>query len=336
MVAPGVRTVRFSEFDALASALRGGTVTLTPVAAGPFGAELTEFGLDDVLLQIGCSTPVMTFGEVAADAAWIQFPLGRHQGLLLNGRQACPGDFAVHAPGAGLDGVSPVDARWAVVVLPADTVAALLPSSRRGALLRPGTRTMLRANPPAWARAASLMNDATEVAAQDPGVFQGEEPRRSLRASVLDTLAELLAGPWEGPATRVLRTPQTRHRIVRAVEERLRAAPRHAARLPDLCAALGLPRPRVSAAFRATFAMNLQRYLRLRRLAMAHTTLRNGGGARPPSLAELAEALGFPDRERFTREYRELFGETPAETLGRLRAPAANAGGSDGGMSLVV
>lgn len=335
MAAPDLRALHFAETDALASALRGGSIALTPVEAGPFDAEVIEFALSDLLLQIGRSAPVMMLGEVAADAAWIQLPLSGEAGLLLNGRPVSPGDLAVNAPGASLDGIARVNARWALVVLSVGTVAALLPPPRRLSLLRPGVRTMLRANPQAWGRAVALMEEAAEIAAKEPDAFVVEEARRSLRASVLDMLAELLAGPWEGQPTRVLRTSRTQHRIVRLLDERLRAAPQQALRLTETCAALGLSRRRVDAAFRATFAMGLRHYTRLRCLTMAHNALRSGRSD-PASLKEFAASFGFRDEGYFMREYRHLFGKTPSLTLSQAEEQVTDAERGAGGVPVPV
>ncbi|MXP65741.1 AraC family transcriptional regulator [Roseomonas sp. M0104] len=325
MAAPNIRTIRFSEPDALASALRGGSIAITPVTAGPFEAKLTEFVLGDLVLQISCGTPAMMLGEVAADTVWIQLPLSGHQDLLLNGRQVAPGDFAAIAPGAGLDAVALAESRWALVVLSAETIAGLLPPPRRAVLLRPGIPRMLRASPRAWEAAMSLMEMATESAVRDPGIFEVEEARLGLRASVLEVLVVLLAGPWEDRPTRVLRTSRTRYQIIRAVEEHLRAAPWQASCPSEICAALGLSRWRVDAAFRASSAISLQRYVRLRCLAMAGAALRSGR-FRHASLAEIAAAFGFRDEGHFAREYREMFGEPPSITLSHAGREAADAG----------
>src|SRR5690349_603022 len=76
--------------------------------------------------------------------------------------------------------------------------------------------------------------------AQDPGVIQVEEARRSLRASVLEAGHDLLAGPCNGRMPRKLpvASPSPR-RIVRAADEYIRANPAQAANLARLALAIG-------------------------------------------------------------------------------------------------
>ncbi|MBX6373226.1 MAG: helix-turn-helix transcriptional regulator [Acetobacteraceae bacterium] len=175
---------------------------------------------------------------------------------------------------------------------------------------------MLRADPAAWARTAALMRAALEVAKKDPEVFEVEEARRALRASVLDVARELLMGTWDGAFPRTFRSSPARHRIVRLMEDYLRANPRRLVDTADLCATLGRSPSRLRSAFAATFGVGPQRYLRIRRLAMVRSALRSGD-PRWSSAQEVALAHGFWHLERFTREYRDMFGESPSATFSR-------------------
>jgi len=216
----------------------------------------------------------------------------------------------VYGPGAVHDGANLADTGWAVVVLPAASADALLSPPPRSPIRWPGAHAMLRADPAAWARTAALMRAALEVAKKDPEVFEVEEARRALRASVLDVARELLMGTWDGAFPRTFRSSPARHRIVRLMEDYLRANPRRLVDTADLCATLGRSPSRLRSAFAATFGVGPQRYLRIRRLAMVRSALRSGD-PRWSSAQEVALAHGFWHLERFTREYRDMFGESP-------------------------
>jgi AraC-like DNA-binding protein len=70
-------------------------------------------------------------------------------------------------------------------------------------------------------------------------------------------------------------------------------------------------------AFEARRGMSPMRYVTERRLAAAHARLSTTGAAR--DVTEVAGELGFTHLGRFATAYREVFGESPSETLRRRR-----------------
>src|SRR3954453_13261685 len=189
-------------------------------------------------------------------------------------------------------------------------------SGTAGITVSSDPRFAIVCDPAAWLRAASLLQAAADVAATDPEVFEGEEARRSLRASVLEISQELLAGPWGGERPRLLRSSPGRQRLVRAAEECLRDDPGRAITTVDLAAALGVSASRLRRAIRATFGISPQRYLRLRRLTLLRRSLRSAGPDGPLP-RDVALAHGFWHLDRLAREYRETFSEDLSEVFSR-------------------
>jgi AraC-like DNA-binding protein len=326
MALQAVQTARFSDVDELAAALPGGAVTATPLRPGGCLVETTTLRLHDVVLQFRHSSPLMGFGSVASDAAWIVLPLDGLETLVLNGRAAQEAAVAVHGPGAGYDWANTRETSWSLLTLPAASVDRLLAPPRRSPIRRRGAGAILRTDPAAWARTVSLLRAASEVLASDPDVFEVEEARRSLRASVLDAVHGLLAGRWDGVPPRASRTSPARQRILRAVDDYLRSNPRRPAGTADLSAALGVSPSRVRSAFTASFGISLRRYVMMRRLAMARAALCSGD-PRWRSVRQVFLAHGFWRAVSFARAYCDLFGEAPEATFARAtgRADAANA-----------
>jgi AraC family transcriptional regulator, ethanolamine operon transcriptional activator len=314
---PCVRQASFDDFEAFAASVPGASLAAAPLRPGAFSCATTEFGLGDVVLQVGRSTPWMSLGAVAPGFAWIGLPLGAAGTLRLNGREVGPGNVALYGPGADVDGANPQDTGWALVALPAAAAEVLLEPPRRSPLRRPGASAVLRAEGGAWERVASLVRRAAAVAAEEPGVFAVAEARRGLRDELLDALHGLLGSPPGGPRPRALPATPERRRLLRAVEDLLRAEPGRAGSAEEVCAALGVPPSRLRAAVGSSFGLSPDRYLRLRRLALARATLRSAEEPRPASLEQVAAAHGFWDAGAFAREYHDLFGEAP--TLGLRR-----------------
>ena len=131
---------------------------------------------------------------------------------------------------------------------------------------------------------------------------------------MLEAVCDLLADA--GPGTSLPAHPATPEwgRIVQAVEDHLRAEPRpgvqhrrtqHCAR-PAASPACGPPS-------RATFSVAPERYLRLRRLALARTALRSAEPGKL-SLAQVAATHGW-DIASFIRDDREVFAADPLFAL---------------------
>jgi len=269
-----------------------------------------------VVLQVGRTTPVTGLGGVAPDAAWILLPLGAAGTFRLEGRAVGRGDVGIYGPDAEHEGAVPHDStRWALVTLPATAAEALLEPPRHSPLRR-GGHAVLRADPKAWAQAASLARRAAQVAAEEPGVFGVAEARRGLRDELLEAVRELLDGSPGGERPRALPATPARRRIVRAVEDLLRADPGRAVSMAEICTTLGVPPSRLRAAIEAGFAVSPDHYLRLRRLTLARAALRSTN-AHWASVEQVAAAHGFWDAEVFRREYHAVFGEAPSLVVRR-------------------
>jgi AraC family transcriptional regulator, ethanolamine operon transcriptional activator len=82
----------------------------------------------------------------------------------------------------------------------------------------------------------------------------------------------------------------------------------------DLCQALGVSQRKLSQAFMLARGESPYAYLKRRRLMMAHQVLSNAG-SEAPLVKTVALDHGFWHLGNFSQYYRELFGETPSETL---------------------
>ncbi len=96
---------------------------------------------------------------------------------------------------------------------------------------------------------------------------------------------------------------------------RLVAAEQFAERtILDLAAELGISLRALELGFRRELGTTPHEYLRTSRLARAHEELARAD-ARRTTVSAIAGKWGFAHHGRFARAYRELFGESPAQTL---------------------
>jgi AraC family transcriptional regulator, ethanolamine operon transcriptional activator len=324
MFGRGARASILSEPGALAADLPCGSARAVPLRRGPMAVRIIGIGLGDVLLQTVRSTPVALLGTLSRATALLVLPLDGREAMALNGLAVEPRCLVAFGAGAGYEAASPRDCAWAAVVLPAATAGALLGRRRLPAALRPGVHALLRASPAAWARAEALARDACEVAAQDPGVFEVEEARRALRSAVLEAADALLASPAATEPTPTRQARTAHRRLVRLVDEHVTASPARTAGVAELSAALGVSERLMREAFAGVLGVSPSRYLRLRRLVLVRAALRSPGRCWP-TVREAALAHGFWHLGRFSRSYRDAFGEPPSTTLGGVPGRAATA-----------
>ena len=98
--------------------------------------------------------------------------------------------------------------------------------------------------------------------------------------------------------------------------KRYRGQPHCALFLPEVCEAIGVTECTFLNCCQRNFCMSPIRYLSLRRLHQAHEALRTADPANA-TVTEVATRYGFWEPGRFSRAYRQLFQESPSETLPR-------------------
>ena len=309
MLTRGARRVRYSDFNAISAAVAsGGFTAVSPLRSGPFLLEAAGVGLGDGAVLAGRNSPLLVQGALPADTVWAVLPLGPDGPVLINGRAAGPNTLAVFGPGALHEAANHREAGWALVALPAALADRHLEFPARLPLLRRGAHALLACDPETWRQTARLLRSAAEVAVHDPEVFEVEEARRSLRSELLEAARDLLSGGQGGKRARIRCAPSDRQRLVRAVEDDLRAHPERAPMAADVAAALGVPAARLGRAIRATFGMGLAQYLLLRRLTLFRAALRAAGpGRRSPR--DIALTHGFWHFGRLVKDYGEVFAE---------------------------
>ena len=85
--------------------------------------------------------------------------------------------------------------------------------------------------------------------------------------------------------------------------------------MEDLARAAGVGVRALQLCFREAYQTSPMGYLRARRLAEVRRRLRRAG-PEATTVAEVAMDHGFSHLGRFSRYYREQFGELPSQTLG--------------------
>jgi len=318
-----VETRLFGEPDQICAAQPGVFLEAVPLGTRPFEAELTTFRLGDMSLHLGCASPFMGFARVAPDRAVLQLPVRNVETLVLNGAACQPGVVGTYACNAELLRSNPQPSSHSALILPFDSVEKLLEPPPTSKILQPGSHALLKADPCAWKRTDQIIRAIREVADAVPDIFAAEQPRLALREALLHAAHDLIA-PDGNAELRMPRSSRARRRIVVAADDYLRAHMDRPIYTEELCEVLAVSASSLAEAFRAVFVISPHRFLKLRRLSMVRASLRSPDG-RAPLVKSVALSHGFWHLGQFAHDYRETFGETPSETLGRTRGGAVEA-----------
>lgn len=112
------------------------------------------------------------------------------------------------------------------------------------------------------------------------------------------------------------RLPRRIH-IAHAAHDYLHMQSHRPVSMAELCTAVGAPERTLHLAFHETYGMPPKQYMKLQRLNGAHHALLQAGTMN--TVSQIAMDWGFLHLGRFAIDYRDLFGETPSETLMRRK-----------------
>lgn len=296
---------------------------VTPLGAAGFCLDTTTIRLGDLVFLRGAVSPAVLLATIGPDSIVLQFPITCTETLLINGRPMPACGFGLYAPGARLVRANTQAATYALLTTTPQAAAANLAPAMAILAAQPDGGALLAAEPTDWHRMARLVAAAGDMARDAPGVFATEPPRLALRAALFGVARRLMEGALPASEDHRPSTPQGWRRIVMGAEEYLGNHLDRPIYTDELCQVLGVSAASMADAFRATLTISPHRYLKLRRLNMVRAALLRRDGP-VPLVKSVALSHGFWHLGQFAHDYRELFGETPSETLARAHGAEAD------------
>lgn len=235
-----------------------------------------------------------------------------------SGQEGVVGMLLCNPPGIGLDGVVAPAFAWTSISIPLEIweEASRLAGVQTVPLL--GFSAWMLP-PPLFRHLERRMEEVRELmraALRDPLFYpSADRAMIDLARSVATLVWEKVASPLVPPTSL-----QSRVRLARRAETWMRDRLEDAISIPDVCLALRVSRRELEYAFNATFDSSPRAFLHKLRLNAIRRVLRRGHiRGVDASVTEVAMDHGVTHLGRFSSEYRQLFGESPAMTLGTRR-----------------
>jgi AraC-like DNA-binding protein len=230
-----------------------------------------------------------------------------------NGKEVPPGTIVVSAPHAEYHYRMPTPCRIGFMSLAPDDLAAAGRAIAGCELTAPATTRLIRPSESQMARLLRLHEAAGHLAATVPDLLAHPEVTRAIKQELVRTMITCLT---EGMAVGVDRHPSAV--VMRRFERILEENADRPLYMAESCTAIGVTDRTLRLHCTEHLGMSPHRYLWLRRMNLARRALTLADPT-VTTITIIANDHGFAELGRFAVAYRQLFGESPSETLHRAR-----------------
>lgn len=303
--------------DALLGVVRDTRFEQRLLAAGHFRACVQRLVFPEFSLDSGAYTlPIFASGSFSQGMIALALAVTCAQPMWANGRWIAAGQIMVFAEDSELNvRPSPGGWQWAVMLIPRTVL-------QREAVQRVGRE--LRLPRVGWYSRAAAPTDARNLregvftVLQDAAGWQGIVPPEQLErqaSTLLGVFIDAVAASDGGPERRGLGSCNERRRdaIVRQAEAYLKLQLENPYDSRALSRHLGVGERQLERLFRDAYGHGPCHWHQLARLNLARSALRHARG--PVGVTEVATRFGFAHLGRFSVMYRDVFGESPRDTL---------------------
>jgi AraC-like DNA-binding protein len=308
------RVSSFTDPLACQTAFQTADVELFPTAKGSFHAEVTQVGINRLLIhRVRISLPEVNTVALKRGRKSIGFLAEPNSAPLRHcGFEVLPGDIVVNRSDVAHQR-SGANFYYGAMSLPNDDLDAAvetmvgreLPETSHERIIRPDLALMLRL--------LKLHKGVGQLAHDTPDILELPPVRRALENELIHVMVRCLAeGATVAPAKGCLRHDA----VVARFEEFLEANPDRPLYLTEICAAVGVAERTLRVCCEKHLGMGPIRFLTLRRMHLAHRALLRADPSKS-TVTRIVTDHGFWELGRFSVAYRALFGESPSETLQR-------------------
>jgi AraC-like DNA-binding protein len=310
-------TDMFANPDDYQAGIEDARVNLIVTGGGGFNARLTWLNLRRLrVLRASENLPRIAFFSLPPARVFVSFPASAGPSLTYGGLGLHLGDVVFHSRGERMLQRTNGEGQWGLISLPPEQLAACGKALTGLKITSPPAGRVLRPSRSAAVRLLRLHSRVCRLAEKRHELIANPEVARALEQELLHALVNCLTAD---DAKGNLKTRRQHAEIMVRFEDALTAHIGRQLSIPQLCVDIGVPERTLRVCCTQFLGMSPTRYLLLRRLNMARSTLRRADPA-TASVAEIARIYQFLEPGRFAVAYRAIFGEMPSATL--RRAPA--------------
>lgn len=311
---PWSKVLTFTDPFPYQSAFRSVDVELFPIAKGEFHAELTQISMSKLWIHGAHENlPRVYVGAVRPHRAAIGFLTEANQPAMQHcGMEVLPDDIIINNADM-MHRRTAANCDWGSMSLTPDDLDAACKAITGREFSKASRKHLVRPSPTLMSRLLKLHGMVGQIAKTAPDLLELPEVVRALEQELVHAMIRCLT---EGEFWEMTAGGRRHDMIVARFEEFLEANPDKPLYLTEICAAIGVAERTLRVACEEHLGMGPIRYLSLRRMHLVRRALIRAD-ASTATVTRLATDHGFWELGRFSVAYRELFGESPSESLRR-------------------
>jgi AraC-like DNA-binding protein len=309
---PWSRVLNFADPLSYLSAFRSVEGELFPIARGKFSAELTQVSMNKLWIHRAHEDlPRVHIGMVKPHRAAIGFLTRADQAAMQHcGMEVFPGDIAIDDNDL-MYRRTDANGDWGSMSLPRDDLNAACKAVAGHDYAWSSLKPRVRPAPDLMSRLLKLHESVNELAKTTPDILSLPEVARALEQELILVMIRCLT---EGEPSEMTAGGRRHDMIIARFQEFLEAHPDQPLYLTEICAAIGVAERTLRAACEEHLGMAPIRFLSLRRMHLVNRALRRADPL-TTTVTRIATDQGFWELGRFSVAYRNVFGESPSESL---------------------
>jgi AraC-like DNA-binding protein len=308
------RVLSFTDPFAYQSAFRSVEVELFPTAKGSFYAELTQVSLGKLWMHSAHEDlPRIYVGAVKPHRAAIGFLTRPNQPPMLHrGMTVSPGDIIINDTDM-MHRRTEANCDWGSMSLPKDDLEATCQAVTGHEYAESPTKHLVKPAPDLLSRLLKIHGMVDQLAKTMPDVLSIPDVARALEQELIRVMIRCLT---DGEPKSMTAGGRRHDMIVVRFQDFLETHPDQPLYLAEICAAIGVAERTLRVVCEEHLGMGPIRFLSLRRMHLVHRALLRADPS-TKTVTRVATDHGFWELGRFSVAYRELFGESPSESLRR-------------------
>jgi AraC family transcriptional regulator, ethanolamine operon transcriptional activator len=303
---------QFQDVDAFGQVFCAEGLSLTQLESGRFDGSVTKIQLEDLqLLRMTISCSLYTLGPKPPDKIPFSLSLVPPQGTIITHKQALPPQSLFgFDPTREVSLITPENFQIGIISVPVERLQRYLHDIERDDLdAKFLQQNALQIEDQRLGNLRDYLNQIFHLAVTNPDFLRRSHPL------ILGDLLPLLVNCFSAEACpRLCTSPFRRATLVQEAEAFMLTHIDEPITLEAICQAVKTSKSALSYGFQDIFGLSPMAYLKTVRLSGVRRALKASDPTQATVLG-IANRYGFWHMGHFSRDYRQMFGESPSETL---------------------
>ena len=304
------------EIDELAFYMKHADIELIQIGHAISPSSLTLISFDNIDMQIG-DYGAAYLSNASTDREWpgLVYKLNRDYSTICNGYNIDSKAFMFYGKNSDHIGINKGPCKWAYITFKNDYLETLLDLFQSQLKMAAGASSCLRSpQQTSIDQLYGVIGEISKFATLNPQIFQDADIIKGMEFSLIESQISVLSDALPYAKKNGNKKKKSHERIIRLSIDYLKANLYKPIYVLDLCHALNVGLRTLYNSFHEFYNISPIRYLRLQRYAKARRDLINAD-PKSTTVTSIAVKWHFWHFGRFSVEYKNIYGESPSESL---------------------